>query len=194
MARYANLAESPALAGSGSVRLLLALAVATIAWAPATLAAQAAEAEDAPLKIGVINVDAVALQSPAGQALRQQLTDFQAAVTAELQTRQTAVQAIEERIGAADSLSIDERRLLEREYQDALTDFQRYQQDKQEEATALQADGQNRIRAEIAPVIEGIQADLGYDLILNSTSNIIILFSDRMDITQLAIDRLAGAP
>ncbi|WP_420633290.1 OmpH family outer membrane protein [Candidatus Palauibacter sp.] len=194
MARHANLAESPALAGSGPVRLLLALAAATIAWAPATLAAQAAEAEEAPLKIGVINVDAVALQSPAGQALRQQLAGFQAEVTAELQTRQTAVQAIEERIGAADSLSVDERRLLEREYQDALTEFQRYQQDKQEEATALQAEGQNRIRAEIAPVIEGIQADLGYDLILNSTSNIIILFSERMDITQLAIDRLAGAP
>ena len=104
------------------------------------------------------------------------------------------MRAVELRVAEADSLTVDERRVLEREYQDALTAFQRYQQDKQEEATALQDDGRERIRAELAPVIEAIQAELGYDLILNATSPIIILFSERVDITQLVIDRLADAP
>ena len=35
-------------------------------------------------------------------------------------------------------------------------------------------------------------AELDYDLILNATSTIIILFSERVDITQLVIDRLAS--
>ena len=173
-------------------RLPLSSATLLLALAPAMLAGQAeGQTAEAPLSIGVINLDAAALGSPAGQALAQQLTDFQQELGAELQVRQEAVRAIEQRVAEADSLTVDERRVLEREYQDALTDFQRYRQDKQEEATALQNDGQERIREELAPVIEAIQAELGYDLILNATSPIIILFSERVDITQLVIDRLA---
>lgn len=175
-------------------RLPLSSATLLLALAPATLAGQAeGQAADAPLSIGVIDLDAAAFGSPAGQALAQELTDFQQELAAELQVRQEAVRAIEFRVAEADSLTVDERRVLEREYQDALTAFQRYQQDKQEEATALQNDGRERIRAELAPVIEAIQAELDYDLILNATSPIIILFSERVDITQLVIDRLAAA-
>jgi Skp family chaperone for outer membrane proteins len=170
-------------------RLVLSFAALLLALAPATLAGQA---DEAPLRIGVIDLDAAAFGSPAGQELAQQLTDFQQDLAAELQARQEAVRAVELRVAEADSLTDDERRVLEREYQDALTAFQRYQQDKQEEATALQDDGRERIRAELAPVIEAIQAELDYDLILNATSPIIILFSERVDITQLVIDRLAS--
>ena len=175
-------------------RLPLSFAALLLALAPATLAGQAeSQAADGPLRIGVIDLDAAAFGSPAGQELAQQLTDFQQELAAELQVRQEAVRAVELRVAEADSLTVDERRVLEREYQDALTAFQRYQQDKQEEATALQDDGRERIRGELAPVIEAIQAELGYDLILNATSPIIILFSERVDITQLVIDRLAAS-
>ena len=139
-------------------------------------------------------MDAVALQSPAGQALQEQLAAFQAEVGAELQAREDAVRTLEQRIAEPDSLSVEETRALEREYQDVLTDFQRYRQDMQEEAAALQTEGQVAIREEIGPVLAAIQAELGYDLVLNSTSPIILFFSDRIDITQLAIDRLTAAP
>ena len=168
--------------------LAISLAAGLGALAPAGVAAQA---EEAPLKVGVVNVDAVALQSPAGQALQQQLAAFQEEVGAELQVREEAVRLIEQRVAEADSLSVEERRVLEREYQDVLTDYQRYQQDKQEEVTALQTEGQARIREEIGPVIAAIQSELGYDLVLNSTSPTILFFSARIDITQLAIDRLS---
>lgn len=175
-------------------RLLLSSAALLLTLAPATLVGQAeSPAADAPLKIGVIDLDAAAFGSPAGQELAQQLTDFQQELAAQLEIRQEAVRVIEQRVAEADSLTVDERRVLEREYQDALTDFQRYQQDKQEEATALQTEGVERIRAELGPVIEAIQVELGYDLILNGTSPIIILFSERADITQLVIDRLAAS-
>lgn len=163
-----------------------------VVLAPASAVAQ--QEDEAPLKVGVVNVDAVALQSPAGQALQDQLAAFQAEVGAELQAREDAVRALEQRIAEADSLSGDETRALEREYQDVLTDFQRYRQDMQEEAAALQTEGQVAIREEIGPVLAAIQAELGYDLVLNSTSPIILFFSDRIDITQLAIDRLTAAP
>ena len=167
----------------------LSCATLLLALAPASLVGQG---DESPLRVGVVDLDAVAFESPAGQVLAQQLTDFQQQFAAELEVRQGAVRAIEQRIAEVDSLTVDERRVLEREYQDALTDVQRYQQDKQEEANALQAEGRERIRAEIAPAIEAIQVELGYDLILNGTSPIIILFSERVDVTQLVIDRLAA--
>ena len=195
MGRYATPAGSSASIRRGSARLLLALAMALAGTVPRTLAAQAEAAGETPLRIGVINVDAVALQSPAGQALQQELVAFQEEVLVDLLARQETVREIEARIAEADSLSVEERRVLERQYQDALTEFQRYQQDKQEEATVLQGEGQARIREEIGPVIAAIQSDLGYDLVLNSTSPIILFFSERIDLTQLAIERLeAGSP
>ncbi|WP_420463793.1 OmpH family outer membrane protein [Candidatus Palauibacter sp.] len=192
MGRYATPAGSSASIERGPACLVLALVMALAATGPGALAAQAEAAGETPLKVGVINVDVVALQSPAGQAFQQELVAFQEEVLVELQARQETVLEIETRVAEADSLSVEERRVLEREYQDALTEFQRFQQDKQEEATVLQGEGQARIREEIGPVIAAIQSDLGYDLVLNSTSPIILFFSERIDITQLAIERLAA--
>ncbi len=163
-------------------------AVLLIAAVDGSLAAQ-----EAPLKIGVINLDVVALQSPSGKQLQEQTIAFGQQVTAELQARQASARAIETEIAQApDSLTADEARELERRYQDALTGLQRYQQDKQEEAAALRSDGMSRIQQEIAPVIETIQAELGYDLVLNSQNALIVIFSERIDITQIVVDRLAA--
>ena len=182
-------ASAPSGARLAAISLAAALGVVLV---PASAIAQ--QEDEAPLKVGVVNVDAVALQSPAGQALQERLAAFQADVGAELQAREVAVRTLEQRIAEPDSLSVEETRALEREYQDVLTDFQRYRQDMQEEAAALQTEGQAAIREEIGPVLAAIQAELGYDLVLNSTSPIILFFSDRIDITQLAIDRLTAAP
>jgi len=168
-----------------------ALTVAALAGgmtAPAT-----AQEVDSPVKIAVVSLDQVALQSPAGQKLQQEVIKFQEDLTAELQARQQAAKDIERRIAEVDSLAIDERRALEREYQDALTDFQRFQQDKQEQADALRADGLARIQEELGPVIEAVQSELGYDLVLNSQNSLVVIFSDRIDITQLVIERLQSA-
>ena len=163
-------------------------AIALFALGTGSLAAQ-----DPPIKIGVMNLDLVALQSPSGKLLQEETIAFQENVTLELQNRQEEARAIESEVAAAgDSLSADAARELERRYQDALTGLQRFQQDKQEEAAALRADGMSRIQREIAPVIEKIQAELGYDLVFNSQNALIVIFSERVDITQLVIDRLAA--
>ncbi len=176
-------------------RKLVLFAVAACAQA-APVAAQESEAAtqegETPIKIGVVNLDAVALQSPTGQALQQELATFQEQFANELQARQNQARAIEVRLGT-DSLTAAERRDLERERQDIITNFQRFQQDKQEEASALQADGLAQIQEEIAPVIEEIQTELGYDLVINATSAVVVIFSDRVDITPLIIDRLRAS-
>lgn len=150
-------------------------------------------AQEAPLKIGILNLDLVALESPSGKTLQQATIAFQEEVTRELELRQDAAREIEfEVANAGDSLTVEAGRELERRLQDALTEIQRYQQDKQQEAAAIRAAGMNRIQQELAPIIETIQAEDGYDLVLNSQSALIVIFSERIDITQLVIDRLAA--
>jgi len=153
-----------------------------------------AQAPDAPLKIAVVNIDVIAVRSPAGRALSQRIMDLQTQFEAELQNRQSAVRELELRIGRADSLTTPEQRSLERQYQDALTDFQRYQQDVQEQAQAMRAAGMNDIRLEIGPVLEAIRTEQEIDLILSATNQAIVLTSERIDITQVVLDRLQAAP
>lgn len=165
---------------------------AALAFTPLAgpLAAQASTQDEPPLRVAVVQLDAVALQSPAGQQLQARLVTFQEDVTAELQARQQAARAIEARVAQADSLTGEARRALEREYQDALTDFQRFQQDKQQEAQQMRAQGLARIQEEVAPVIEALQQEEGYDLVLNAQNSLVVIFSDRVDVTQRVIQRL----
>ena len=169
----------------------LGVRLAPVALAVAFWPASGVAQEDSPLKIGVINIDAIASRSPAGQQLREETLAFQQEVAAELQIRQEAAREIERRVAeASDTISVEVRRALEREYQDALTAFQRFRQDKQEEAAALDAEGRARIQEELGPVIEAVQAELGYDLVLDARSAIVVIYSERRDITQLVLDRL----
>ncbi|MDX1577149.1 MAG: OmpH family outer membrane protein [Gemmatimonadota bacterium] len=172
---------------------LATLVLAHAALAPGATGQEAADpgaADDEPLHIVIVQVDAVALQSPAGQRLQADLVAFQNQVSQEMQARQAAAVEIEQRIAQADSLTADQRRALEREYQDAVTDFQRFQQDKQEEANRMRAEGLAEIQRQIGPVLEALQRENGYDLVLNAQNDLIVLFSDRVDITPLVIERL----
>ncbi len=150
----------------------------------------------APIKVGVVNLDEIARLSPAGEALRSQVEAFQAEVATEVATRQAAQRALEEQMAAApDDMAPAERVSLERQYQDLLRDFQRFQEDRQAEVDALQFDGLARIQEEIGPAIQAVQVELGYDLVLNSADNVVVLFSDRVDITDVVVERLqAGTP
>lgn len=151
-------------------------------------------APDGPPRIAVVNVDYVATQSPSGQALQRDIQALRDQYAAGLEERQQEVQRIEQRVATADSLSAEERRTLEREYQDALTNVRRYQQDVQDRAQRMQTGGLARIREEIGPVLEAIMQEEGYDLVLNAQDNAIVLSSDRIDITRLVLDRLVAAP
>jgi len=177
--------------------LAVAAALASLVASPtAPLSAQAAPVitQDAPLKIAVIDIDFLAVQSPAGQALAAEITALQDQYNAELASRQAAVEEIQARIVAVDSLDIAQQRALQREYQDAVTSFQRYQQDVQGQAKQRQADGLAQVREEIGPALEAIMKEDGYDLILNTGNPAVIMSSDRVDITQTVLERLQAAP
>lgn len=151
-------------------------------------------AADGPPRIAVVNIDFVAVQSPSGQALQREIQALRDQYAAGLEERQQEVRRIEQQVAAADSLSAEESRTLEREYQDALTAVRRYQQDVQDRAQRMQNQGLAEIREEIGPVLEAVMQEEGYDLVLNAQDNAIVLSSDRIDITRMVLERLEAAP
>jgi Skp family chaperone for outer membrane proteins len=165
----------------------------TIAVAIAGPAAGALEAQETPFRIGVVDIEFIAARSPAGQTLATEIEALRVQYAQELAAREAEVGGIQARVAAADSTDLVTLRALQREYQDALTNFQRYQQDVQAQAQDFQTQGLQRVREEIGPAIEAIMEEEGYDLILNMANTAIIMSSERIDVTQKVLDRLAAA-
>jgi Skp family chaperone for outer membrane proteins len=149
-----------------------------------------AAGQDAQVRIAVVDIDFIAVQSPAGKELAGEITALQNQYNTEMAARQAEVDGIQARIVAVDSADVEGQRVLQREYQDAVTSFQRYQQDVQAQAQAFQTEGLTRVREEIGPALEAIMAEEGYDLILNRANQAVVMSSDRIDITQLVLERL----
>ncbi|MDH3732298.1 MAG: OmpH family outer membrane protein [Gemmatimonadota bacterium] len=147
-------------------------------------------AQEPPVRIAVVDIDYIAVQSPAGQVLAGEIAALQDQYNVELSRRQTEVEDIQARVVAADTTNVVLLRALQREYQDALTSFQRFQQDIQGQAQAFQAQGLQQVREEIGPALEAIMLEEGYDLILNNGNPGVVMNSDRVDITQLVLTRL----
>jgi Skp family chaperone for outer membrane proteins len=170
--------------------LVIATALALASTAAATAQDTPAASQDAPLRIAVLDVDFVAVQSPAGQQLAAEIAAMRQQYGQELATRQAEVNDIQSQVAQVAEDDIEQQRLLQRRYQDALTAFQRYQQDVQAQAQQRQNEGLAKVREEIGPVIEAVMREEGYDLILNTANPAVVMSSERVDITQTVLERL----
>ncbi len=151
-------------------------------------------AQDAPLKIGVVDVEAIVSESPQGKALQSRLEQFQTEVQAELQRLQNDAQAIQQRItDGANSLSEERLSELNAELEDATIKMRRYRDDKQRQGQKMQEEGLVAIEQALQPVFEDVRAEMGFDLILNRVPGVVLMISDRVDITALLIQRVNAA-
>jgi outer membrane protein len=169
-------------------QLCLVLAAALLT---AALGTGAAAAQDGQVKIAVVNLDYVVANSPAGKALQAQLEAFRDSVQAEAETRAQTARDLRQRIAeGANTLSDEKLAELQRQYEDAQINIKRYQDDKQREGQKMQTDGLKKIEEELEPVFTKVRDEGGYDLILNNVPGVVVMASERIDITQRVIDRL----
>lgn len=169
----------------GLALLVLALAAATVA---------PGAAQDAPLKIAVVDLEYIVANSPAGKALQERLVEFTSQVNAEVKTRVDAAGALRAQIAqGANTLSSERLSELEQELESANTAIQRYREDKQREGQQMQNEGLRQIEVQLKPVFEEITAESGYDLILNNVPGVIVMAGPRADITQAVLDKLDAA-
>ena len=153
-----------------------------------------AAAQERPLNIGVVDLDFVASQSSAGKALKEKLDTFQQAAQAALAPLEEKASNIRQQgVDGVNSLSQERLAELQQSYEDAVREARRLRESKQREGEKMQAEGLQAIEAQLGPVFEKVRDEGGYDLILNNAPGIVVMAGERVEITQLVIDRLNAA-
>ena len=169
------------------LRSAVAMALFSFVLTPVT-------AQDAPLKVAVVDVEVLVAESPQGKALQDRLGQFQAETSAELQRMQNDAQAIQQRItDGANSLSADKLAELNKELEDASIALRRYRDDKQREGQKMQEEGLLAIEEVLQPIFAQVRDEMGFDLILNRVPGVVLMISERVDITPLMVQRLNSA-
>jgi outer membrane protein len=162
-------------------------AVATLIF----LSVGIASAQEAPIKIAVVDLELVVAQSPAGKALNAQLEKFQQQVQAEIESMGTKAKDIRQRVAdGVNSLSEEKLAELQKQYEDEMIKIKRMRDDKTREGQKMQSEGLREIEKQLEPVFEKVRDEGGYDLILNRVPGVVVMAGQRVDITQKVIERL----
>ena len=151
-------------------------------------------AQEAPIKVAVVDVEAVVAQSKQGQELQARLESFQQQVQQEMNTMNEQANELRQRLAdGANSLSEARLAELNKEFEDATIALRRFRDDKQREGQKMQEESLRQIEQLLEPVFEQAREELGLDLILNNVPGVVLMAGERVDITAMMIERFNAA-
>lgn len=167
-----------------SVHIILATLALTL------VGAQGAWAED--LKIGYVNPARVSSESPQAEAARRKLEQEFAPRDRELVQMQKELQKLEEKLNRDGAImSESERRELEREIVERKREIRRTQEAFREDFNIRRNEELGNLQRRIVDTITQVAKERGFDLVV---SDGVIFASDRVEITNLIIERLKEQP
>jgi len=167
-------------------RLAIGALLITLTLLPAMVGAQ-----QAPLRIAVVDLDLIVARSASGIALQAKLEAFQKQIQAESESMANAAREIRQQISdGANSLSEDRLSELQKQYEDNQIAIRRFRDDKQREGQKMQQEGLQTIELELEPVFKSLVDEGAWDIILNRVPGVVVSASERADITQQVLDRL----
>jgi outer membrane protein len=145
-------------------------------------------AQQAPLRIAVIDLDGLVAQSVVGRVLQGKLEDFQRQIQTEGKTLADRARATKQLIDDG-AISLSQERLseLQAQYEDEATAVRRFTETKQREGAKMRDEGLQDIERKLQPVLDKVQQDGNYDLILNRALGVVVMASERIDITEQVI-------
>lgn len=146
------------------------------------------------LKIAVVDLEGVIALSDMGKTLQEKLKTFRTQTQGELKALVDRAAEIEKQ-ATAGGAALSELKLAElrRQYEDANIEVQRMRKDKQAEAQQIRDEGLKNIEIALQPVFESIQKETAYDIILNKAAGVVIMASEKADISQMVLDRFNAA-
>lgn len=151
----------------------------------------AASAQDGPIKIAVVDLDRVIAQSKAGKELQGKLEKFQTDIKAQGEAMNEEARQLRQRMtDGVNSLSEDKLAELQKQYEDKQIAMRRFRDDKQREGQKMQEEGLREIEKQLQPVFQKVRDEGGYDLIFNYVPGVVVMASERIDITQKVVDTL----
>jgi len=159
------------------------IVVAALVALPGTAAAE--------LKIGVVNFDRLASESPQFSAARGKLEDEFAPKLRDIQTRGAALQEKAERLQKdAEVMGADERAAAERELRNEERSIIRDQQALKEESDIRQRELLGPIQQQLIVEVQAYGDAEGYDLIVAEGY---AYASTKVDVTNAVLERLKAA-
>ncbi len=152
---------------------------------------QAAVAQEATIKIAVVDLERVFVLSESGKQLQQELEKFQQEVQAEIDRMKAKADEIRKRAAeGGQSLTDDKLAELQKQYEDEAIAIRRFRDDKQREGEKMKNEGLRKVELQLEPVFKQIRDERGYDLILNNVPGIVVMANEKVDITDEVVERL----
>ena len=163
-----------------------------------TLLAQQEPIELPPLpdgaRVAFVNVQAVAEESEAGQALALRVQALNEEKVAELQEQNEALQESQDRLAQGGNvMSQSAAAQLQREIDRMQVDIQRYTEDAQVEVQDLQAELQQEFQAQLIPIIGQVATEKNIEIVLSLADAAIIWANMGLDITNEVITQFNAA-
>ena len=173
--------------------LVAALSLVLMSQAGAALA-QAGDPSVAATRMAVIDVQRLLFDSKVGQVAVEVLRNLREQKQAEAQTHQSEITALRDRL-AEGRLSLSQDRLaeLEKQVEDSLIEYQRFQDDAERALQEGQEEAFGKIERDVMPIINQVAVELDYSVIFNKFQSGLLFASDTIDITDTILERFDQA-
>jgi outer membrane protein len=164
------------------------------AAALAVLGAPAPAAAQATVKVAVIDVRRLVTDSVTGKEALARLQKLQNDKIAEAKAKQDEIDALRKKLNDGRlSLADDKIAELEKQLDEKVTDFRRFQEDAEKDFNKTQEQTFADIERQVGPIIEQAGKDGGYTLIFNKFQSGLVYADDAVDITDQIVQRFDAA-
>jgi len=142
----------------------------------------------ADLKVAYIDIQKAVNECNAGKEAKNTIVKEAEKLHRQLTEKQKELQTMKESFDKqALMLTPDARATKEKEFQNKVREFQRWQEDAQNELNEKRKEAERNITIRLQKVIQKIGADEGYTFILERNENIVLYASKTIDITDRVI-------
>lgn len=143
-------------------------------------------------RVAVVNVDMVASLSSEGKAAAAKLDDLRSKKSAEVSARGKAVEALEAKLAQSTSIVDDAGRVrLQREFERARIDFQRFTADAQAEVQDAQRETIRWFNSKLFPIVNQLATEKKLWAIFNADDA--LWYDPAIDLTEEVARRLDAA-
>jgi outer membrane protein len=175
----------------GIVNVLRGTLAAAAVWAVMAPAPAGAQGTG---KVAVIDVRRLVTDSVAGKDALARLRKLQEDKIAEAKAKQDEIDQLRKRLNEGRlSLADDKIAELEKQLEEKVTTFRRFQEDAEKEFNKTQEQTFADIERRMAPVIEKAGREGGYTLIFNKFQSGLVYAEETVDITDQIVQRFNAA-
>ncbi len=145
-------------------------------------------------KYAFVNIQRIANESSEGKAATARINTLVQRKQAEAADRAKQLQAAQQKLEAGSLLSDNARGSLQKEIDRLTVDIQRFNEDAQEEVTALQTEAQGEFQAKLIPVIQVVAREKNLLAVFSAADSGVVWGEPGLDISADIIKRLDAAP